>query len=88
MFALGALYSGGHNLPVDRAAAQRWFRAAAELGHGPAQLMLGRYLVEGAAGEVNLSEGQLWLQKAAAQGISEAERDLAHLRSVRSSEVA
>ena len=28
---------------------QRWFRAAAELGHGQAQLMLGRYLVCGVA---------------------------------------
>jgi hypothetical protein len=45
MFALSAMYSGGHNYPVDRAEAQRWFRAAAELGHGQAQLMLARYLV-------------------------------------------
>ena len=44
MFALGALYAGGHDLPEDRMTAQRWFRAAAELGHGQAQLMLGRYL--------------------------------------------
>ena len=30
MFALGALYSGGHGLPgEDRKTAQRWFRAAA-----------------------------------------------------------
>ena len=46
MFALGALYGGGHDLPVDRDSPERWFRAAAEHGHGHAQLMLGRYLAE------------------------------------------
>ena len=35
----------GYNLPIDRTIAQRWFRAAAELGHGYAQLMLGRYMM-------------------------------------------
>ena len=53
MFALGALHGGGHGLPTDRAIAQRWFRAAAELGHGHAQLMLGRYLAAGVAGELD-----------------------------------
>ena len=59
MFALGALYAGGHGVPEDRAAAQRRFRAAAELGHGQAQLMLGRYLAEGAAGEPDPVEARL-----------------------------
>jgi TPR repeat protein len=72
MFALGALHSGGHALPMDRAKAQRWFRAAAELGHGHAQLMLSRYLGSGAAGESNPVEARLWLQRAVAQGISDA----------------
>jgi uncharacterized protein len=34
MFALGALHASGHNLPIDRRTAQRWFHMAAELGHG------------------------------------------------------
>ena len=79
MFALGALHAGGHDLPEDRMAAQRWFRAAAELGHGQAQLMLGRYLAEGAAGEPNPAEARLWFEQAAAQGIEEAQADLAAL---------
>ncbi|MEJ3866063.1 hypothetical protein WGU94_10280, partial [Campylobacter jejuni] len=29
MFALGAMYSGGHAIAVDRAKAEHWFRAAA-----------------------------------------------------------
>jgi hypothetical protein len=41
-------HGGGHGFPIDRATAPHWFRAAAELGHGHAQLMLGRYLAGGA----------------------------------------
>jgi TPR repeat protein len=74
---LGALYAGGHDLPEDRTAAQCWFRAAAELGHGQAQLMLGRYLAEGVAGAPNPSEARSWFEQAAAQGIEEAQADLA-----------
>jgi TPR repeat protein len=69
MFALGTLNSGGHNLPVDRRVAQRWFRAAAERGHGHAHMMLGRYLVKRVAGELNPVEGRLWLERAIAQGM-------------------
>ena len=79
MFALGALFAGGHDLPVDRQTAQRCFRAAAELGHGHAQLMLGRYLMNGAAGELNAVEGRIWLERAVAQGTAEAELEVAAL---------
>jgi TPR repeat protein len=72
MFALGALFAGGHDLPFDRKIAQQWFRGAAELGHGHAQLMLGRYLTTGLAGELNHAEGRLWLERAAAQGVADA----------------
>jgi uncharacterized protein len=81
MFALGAMYGGGHNFPMDRPTALRWFRAAAELGHGPAQLMLGRYLASGAAGEPNRKEAYLWLERAVTHGVPEAESDLAELTS-------
>ena len=76
MFALGAIYNGGHNLPTDRRAAQHWFRAAAEAGHGQAQMMLGRYLTRGLAGDIDLVEGRQWLERAVEQGITEAELDL------------
>ena len=81
MFALGAMHGGGHTLPMDRMTAQRWFRAAAELGHGHAQLMLGRYLASGAAGKPNPLEARIWLERAVAQGVLDAEADLAELRS-------
>jgi hypothetical protein len=64
-----------------RASPQRWFRAAAELGHGHAQLMLGRYLGSGAAGKPNRAEACLWLERALAQGIPDAEADLTELTS-------
>ena len=76
MFALGAMFAGGHDLPADPQVAQRWFRAAAELGHGHAQLMLGRYLLAGDAGDMNSAEGRLWLERAAAQGVADAEAEL------------
>jgi TPR repeat protein len=39
-------------------------------------MMLGRYLVSG-AGDLDPVEGRKWLERAAAQGIAEAEQDLA-----------
>ena len=81
MFALSAIYSSGHGT-VDRAAAERWFRAAAERGHGHAQLMLGRYLRRGAAGQQNLREARHWFESAIEQGIVEAEAELAELAPV------
>ena len=35
MFALGAMYGRGHNMPMDRQAALRWFRAAAGIRSRP-----------------------------------------------------
>jgi uncharacterized protein len=79
MFALGAMYSGGHNYPVDRAEAQRWFRAAAELGHGQARLMLARYLVSGAVGEKRPAEARTWLERAVARAARERARKMASM---------
>jgi TPR repeat protein len=73
MFALGALTDQASNSALS----QRWLRAAAERGHGKAQQMLGRYLAQGLAGERDLEEARLWFAKAAAQGIADAEYDLA-----------
>jgi TPR repeat protein len=62
------LHAGGYNLPEDRATAQRWFRAAAELGHGHAL-----------AAEPDPAEARVWLEHAVAQGVAEAQDDLAAL---------
>ena len=71
MFALGAMYSGGHNISVGRTAAESWFRAASESGHGQAQLMLGRYLRSGVAGHRDLQQARFWLESAFAQSSAE-----------------
>ena len=75
--AIGALYETGQGLSLDRKAAQKWFAAAAQRGHGHAQLMLGRYLSKGVAGEHDLAAGRIWLERAAAQGLAEAADELA-----------
>jgi TPR repeat protein len=76
MFALGALLGGGHDVPWDRQGAQKCFRAAAERGHAHAQMMLGRYLARGLAGTQDFTEARMWLQRAVAQGLHEAQADL------------
>jgi hypothetical protein len=53
------------------------FRAAIAPGHGHAQMMLGRYLTSGVAGDLDTVEGRKWLERAAAQGVADAEQDLA-----------
>jgi len=44
--------------------------------------MLGRYLAEGVVGEANPSKARSWFEQAAAQGIEEAQADLAALPGV------
>ena len=39
-------------------------------------MMLGRYLVAGVTGEPLPDEGRVWLERAVAQGMTEAEADL------------
>jgi uncharacterized protein len=50
-------------------------RASAERGHGRAQLMRGRYLIDSVAGKHDFAKGRLWLEQAAAVGISELIRE-------------
>ena len=79
MFAVGAMKGGGHEVPTDRVEAQRCFRAAAERGHAYAQMMYGRYLARGLAGERNPERARHWLERAVSQGLQEARGDLAAL---------
>jgi TPR repeat protein len=50
---------------------------AAERDHAHAQLMLSRYLARGLAGETDPEAALTWLERAAAQGLEEAQHDLA-----------
>ena len=79
MFSAGAMHGGGHEVPTNRAEAQKWFRAAAERGHAHAQMMLGRYLARGLVDPPNPGEARVWLDRALAQGLAEVRADLAGL---------
>jgi uncharacterized protein len=79
MFALGALYGGGHEVAADRAQSLSWYRQAAERKHPRAALMLGKYLRSGIATEPNLEEAHKWFSFAVTAGVAEANDELATL---------
>ena len=79
MFALGALYDGGHDIRPDPDLAQHWFREAAERGHPRAQLMIGRYFSRGMAGRTDPAEARRWFKEAERQGVTEAVLELTRL---------
>jgi TPR repeat protein len=79
MFAIGVLYETGQGLSINHKAAQEWFAAAAERGHRHAQLMLGRYLSKGIAGDHDSAAARIWLERAAAHGLQEASDELAEI---------
>ncbi|MGH7118720.1 MAG: tetratricopeptide repeat protein [Acetobacteraceae bacterium] len=74
-FGLGAML-GGHDVLPDRPAAQPWYLAAAGHGHAHAELMLGRYLAHGAAGDPDAERARAWLARALRQSLAEARADL------------
>ena len=76
---MGAMLGGGHDVPVDRLAAQGWFIKAAEKGHAYGLLMLGRYLARGLAGQTDVAQARVLLEHALKAGVAEAEKDLAAL---------
>ena len=52
---------------------------AAQKKHPHAQLMVGRYLAQGAAGRTDPREAMQWLRRAKAQGITDADQDIQRL---------
>ena len=76
MYALGALHSGTYSASPDLATAFKWFLSAAEKNHGSGQLMAGRYYANGIAVDRDLGMARQWLERAAAQGLAEALKDL------------
>ena len=61
---LGNFYYEGRVLPLDRTAALRWWRTAAEFGNADGQYNLGTVLLRQPNGE---ADGLKWLEHAAAQ---------------------
>jgi len=72
-------------VPVDRAAALKWFRESAERSHPQAQLMLGRYLRMGLASPPDPEQARIWFKRALDSGVSEAATELAILNAEQAS---
>jgi len=70
------MLGGGHEVPENRAEAFDWFMRAATKKHPHAQLMVGRYLAYGVAGRKDSAEALVWLKRARAQGVLEADHDI------------
>jgi len=70
------MLGGGHDVPEQREEAFAWFMRAAVKKHPHAQLMVGRYLAYGVAGRTDIAEARIWLRRARAQGVTEADQDL------------
>lgn len=70
---VGLGYTEGVGQPPNHAVAAKWFRRAAELGHGPAQYNLGSLYEEGRGVAQDYAEAARWYQKATGQGIPQAQ---------------
>ncbi len=79
-FHLGVCYFNGQGVKVDKAEAAKWYAAAAEQGYAPAQFTLGKHYVQVMNGVENDPErGEMWLTRAAEQGLIKAIDFLADL---------
>ena len=67
----------GHGTGQNHQEAAQWYLRAADQGHAPAQLQLGRCYLEGKGGPLDLSRAYRWFALAANTGSKEAaiERD-------------
>jgi hypothetical protein len=76
MALLASRLDFGDDVAVDRAAAARWYRAAAEHGHATSMFNLGSCYSRGEGVEQDLREAARWYRAAAALGESNAIRVL------------
>ena len=73
------MYYKGDGVRQDKTEAERWWRKAAEQGHGQAQTVLGAMYLDGEGVPQDKSEAVKWLRKAAQQGYSVAQDALRQL---------
>ncbi len=79
-FHLGVCYFNGQGVKVDKTEAAKWYAAAAEQGYAPAQFTLGKHYVQVMNGVENDPEqGEMWLTRAAEQGLIKAINFLADI---------
>lgn len=67
-YNLARVYYTGYGVARDDVAARRWFAAAAQSGHPPAEAVYGYVLVAGIGGPADDAAGFTWLKKAADAG--------------------
>lgn len=73
-YEVGQLYATGKGvLKQDDKQALAWYQKAANAGHGKAQFQLGYSYWTGRGVEKNLEQGFEWIEKAAMQGVPEAQ---------------
>ena len=75
-YQLGLCYFQGHGVIQDARTAGRYLGNAAQHGHAKAQCFMGKYFLD----INNVEQGLVWLEKAAAQGDSEAIEHLAQIK--------
>ncbi|WKL55925.1 tetratricopeptide repeat protein [Asticcacaulis sp. ZE23SCel15] len=61
---MAEIYDYGFSVPVDKTEAVRWYRLAAEQGHGGSQFILAEKLMRGEGVARNETEAFAWYQKA------------------------
>lgn len=76
-FAVAEAYRQGLTIDENLTESLRWYRAAAEQGHGLAQNNLGSMLLNGMGADKNPTEATIWYRKAAEQGEAVAQFNLA-----------
>lgn len=75
-FGMGLLHANGWGVPLDDAAALRWYGLAADQGHAEAQYNLGVMYQNGWGVEPNDQEAFKWHRLAAESGFVAAQRSL------------
>ena len=79
MFELAGGYLVGLGTPIDRAAAAKWLRLAAEKGHTQAQFSFGQALLRGEICPKDIPESIRWFRLAAEKKNADAELSLAQM---------
>lgn len=88
-FDLGLRFFRGDGIRRDAYQSMVWMKSAAERGHAPAQLALGRFYLSGLE-EMgpDPAAAESWLSAAAGQGNAEAKKLLAEARKAKQDEIA
>ncbi len=79
MFSLAIKYDSGHDVPLDRKEAAKWYLRSAEAGFSEGQNSIGSMYQAGEGVAKDLVKARMWYEKAASQGHLEGMHNLAFL---------